>query len=130
MSLPVAIDEALKRGNTPASVARMFGVGIKAVELRASYIKRASEIARARRLQQVRRELGLTTPQATREDTEKSANLEAMEKWCALPIAYDNAPEPRWNAGAAARNDAKLASRRAHHRTLGGVADYSSREAA
>ena len=58
-------------------------------------------------------------------DTEKQEER-ALAKWLALPIRYENHPELPWNAGAAARNDAHLARRRSHFRTLGGVADYSS----
>ena len=89
----------------------------------------AENISRAIRLRQIERELGLWT-QAKDEYSERELARQGLARWLALPITYDNAPEPRWNAGAAARNDAILALRREVTRTMGGVADYSSREAA
>lgn len=132
MSLDIAIDAALKRGASPIQVSRLLGVSTASVQKRADALKaRVERMLHARRIQQIERECGFNQPASAKPElAQRDADSAAMSAWLALPIIYDNAPEPRWNAGAAARNDAILARRREVTRTMGGVADYSSREAA
>ena len=128
MSLDIAIDAALKRGANPVSISRLLGVSIASIEKRAKAMQeRVERMLHARRIQQIERECGFNKPARPKQELDqRDADLAAVSAWLSLPIKYDDAPEPRWNAGAAARNDAILARRRETPRTMGGVADYSS----
>ena len=64
------------------------------------------------------------------ENVQRVRDRAAMNEWLALPIRYENANEPRWNAGAAAANTSAIMRRVEHTRTLGGVVSYASKEGA
>lgn len=135
-------------GLTAIVIASRYGVTVR--EVMAARAERKREVDRAYRAQKkapmlraqaeaerARNEAELVA-QAEQKDREKiisqmdpeGRDRFSMSRWLALDMRYENHPERPWNAGAAARNDAMLARRRSHFRTLGGVADYSSREAA
>lgn len=120
----------LSRGGVSAlAVAMRYGVPVGQVMRDREEIRRQRERERLARKNKAQIEfLASDEPFAlTMEDLNARLSDEAaLAKWLALPIRYENHPERPWNAGAAARNDAMLARRRSHHRTLGGVADYSS----
>lgn len=131
-------------GLTAIVIASRYGVPVR--EVMAARAERKREVDRAYRAQKkapmlraqaeaerarIKAELVAQAEQKAREkiisqmDPEGRDRL-SMSRWLALDIRYENHPERPWNAGAAARNDAAFAARRAHHHTLGGVADYSS----
>ena len=127
MSLDIAIDAALKRGANPVSISRLLGVSIASIEKRADALKaRVERMLHARRIQQIERECGFNKPaQTLNEFDQRDADLNSVRAWLALPIRYDN--DPRSHRDGAIRVNLRLS---AHARTLGGVADYSSKEAA
>lgn len=121
MSLDIAIDAALKRGATHVSISRMFGVSVAIITRRAELLAlrlRNLEYGRMARPPQPK----FSPPQDTQQ---RESDAAAMTKWLAFPIRYDN--DPRSHRDGAIRVNLRLS---AHARTLGGVADYSSREAA
>ncbi|MCA3704283.1 MAG: hypothetical protein INF12_14770 [Methylobacterium sp.] len=126
MSLKTAIDTAIKRGASPVMISRLYGVSMASIEKRAAAIAERTRIARERRLRQIERECKFHEP-APAETIMRDKDERAIAAWLAYPISYENDPRSRpWNVGSAARNDAALARRREHFRSLGGVADYSS----
>lgn len=119
MSLDIAIDAALKRGANPVSISRLLGVSVASVE------KRVERMLHARRIQQIERECGFNkADRPPQELDQRDMDRAAVATWCALPIRYDN--DPRSHRDGAIRVNLRLS---AHARTLGGVADYSSKEA-
>lgn len=127
MSLDIAIDAALKRGASPTQVSRLLGVSAASVQKRADALKaRIERMLHARRIQQIERECGFNkVDRPPQELDQRDLDRAAMARWCALPIQYDN--DPRSHRDGAIRVNLRLS---AHARTLGGVADYSSRDAA
>ena len=126
MSLSIAIDTAIKRGASPSQIARIYGVSIASIEKRVEAIAHRSKVASERRIKHLEMQLRHERPKSEPLEEVHARDKRAMDRWLALPIRYENYPERAWNPGAAARNDAMLARRRSHFRTLGGVADYSS----
>ena len=118
-------------GLTALAIASRYGVTIR--EVMEARRERAREVDRAYRAQKMAPILQAKAEAARIEiDAEMVAFTRALsgaawrEMFVTKPFASQNVAERPWNAGAAARNDAAFAARRAHHRTLGGVADYSS----
>lgn len=128
MSLPVAIDEALKRGASHVTIARLYGISVASVQKRADQIAYRARVARerikARERQLIREVFG--TYHEPGELEMRDANLASMARWCALPIRYGN--DPRSYRDGSTRVNLRLSANGV--RTMGGVADYSSREAA
>lgn len=126
MSLDIAIDAALKRGANPVSISRLLGVSVASVEKRAKVMQeRVERMLHARRIQQIERECGFNkADRPPQELDQRDMDRAAIATWCALPIRYDN--DPRSHRDGAIRVNLRLS---AHARTLGGVADYSSKEA-
>lgn len=135
MSLDIAIDEALKRGASPVMISRTLGVSMAAIEKRREvYQMRLAQMRQGRRTQEEQRKAKLR--QLIREvygefreppeDLMRDRDRDAMARWCALPITYAN--DPRSYRDGAIRVVLRLSA--TGGRTLGGVADYSSREAA
>ncbi len=125
LSLGVAIDTAIRRGANPVMISRTLGVSIQAIEKRVNAIAERSRIASERRMAVLERQARHERPKAEPLEDPLARDKAAMGRWLALPIRYENAREPAWNAGAAARNDAAFAARREHWRSLGGVSDWS-----
>ena len=116
MTTARAIDAALERGQSPASVARFFGVGLMVAERRAVIMaeKRRimAEITRERRVEARVRQHAETTTK------------DRLAQWLALPLHYENDPRSKpW------RPSGRTISRPiSEHRSLGGVAVYATRD--
>ena len=126
MSIRTAIDLAIKRGANPVMISRMFGVSIASIEKRVKVIAERSRVASERRLAVLERMARHERPKAEALEEKNARDKASIKRWLALPIRYeDDARSKAWNAGAAARNDAMLARKREHWRSLGGVSDWS-----
>ena len=133
MSLNIAIDTAIKRGANATMIARALGVSVRSVQIRMEHI---AHMARTRSEAATRRNIARaqakpdTRPKSEPDHVIEERQARGMEAWLALPIRYENANEPRWNAGAAAANTSAIMRRVEHTRTLGGVVSYGNKEAA
>ena len=133
MSLNIAIDTAIKRGSNATMIARTFGVSVRSVQIRMEHIAHMARVRSeaARRGNETRAQAKPDRrPKSEPEHVIEERQARGMEAWLALDIRYENAREPRWNAGAAAANTSAIMRRVEHTRTLGGVVSYASKEGA
>ena len=133
MSLNIAIDTAIKRGANATMIARALGVSIRSVQIRMEHIAHMARVRSeaTRRGNEARKQAKPDTrPKSEPEHVVEQRLARGMEAWLLLDIRYENASEPRWNAGAAAANTSAIMRRVEHTRTLGGVVHYGNKEAA
>jgi hypothetical protein len=126
------IDRALMNNVKPRDIAAVYNIALKVVMARVRI--KGAELERQEMLRKERERQERAAAARMRAQLRAKVmktDEERYEEWCALDIAYQDDPRsPPFNLYAANLNASRYARRVEHHRTLGGVVSYASKEAA